>query len=256
MIDSHVHINHENFVNSVNDYIAVSKKNGVNCFLCVGWDLNSSILAVQIANKYRNVWACIGIHPDDVKRIKKGDFQKIKSLLKFNKKIIAIGEIGLDFFLEKNKKERDKQKKYFIKFINLANEYHLPIVVHSRDAVNDTFKILEKNFVENKGVIHCYTSDINYAKKFLKLGFYFGIGGIVTFKNANDIKEIVKIIPSNRLLLETDAPYLTPEPFRGQKNHSKYLYLILKKIASIKKIEDKKLANITSNNFKKLFNIH
>jgi TatD DNase family protein len=254
MIDSHVHINHEDFINSVDDYITASKASGVNAFLCVGWDLNSSILAVKIANLYHNIWACVGVHPSDIKQMSKEDFQKIKSLL-INKKVIAIGEIGLDFFLEKDKKEQDKQKEYFIKFIHLANEHNLPIVVHTRNAIDDTLQILKTNLVKNKGVIHCYTANIDYIKKFSALGFYFGIGGVVTFKNAKDVEKIVEAIPNDRLLLETDAPYLTPVPFRGQSNHSKYLPLILEKIALIKKMQNKQLIEMTSNNFKKLFHV-
>lgn len=256
MIDSHAHINHEDFIKNVDSYISDSKKAKVDFFLCVGWDLNSSILATKIANNYSNIWACIGIHPNDVQNVKKKDFKNIEILLKTNKKIIAIGEVGLDFFFEKDKNKQRQQKEYFVKFINLANKYELPLVLHARNANNETLNILKKYQIKNGGVLHCYSMGPNYVKEFLKLGFYFGIGGVVTFKKAESIVESVKVIPIDRLLLETDAPYLTPEPFRGKKNHSKYLSYILEKIAMIKNVKKEELDHITNNNFKKLFRVN
>lgn len=256
MIDSHVHINHEDFIKNVTGYINESQQKNVNFFLCVGWDLDSSILAVKIANNYSNVYACVGVHPSDVQNMKENDFENLEVLLKSSKKIIAIGEIGLDFFYEKDQKKQEQQEKYFIKFINLANKYQLPLVVHARNANDKVLNILKENPVENGGVLHCYAMGVDYVEKFLKLGFYFGIGGIVTFKNADRVVKSVEAIPIDHLLLETDAPYLTPEPFRGQKNHSKYIPYILEKIAIIKNVEKEKLEKITDDNFKKLFHVN
>lgn len=252
IIDSHSHLNHEDFINDLDRYIKESEENNVKGFLCVGWDLKSSINAVKISEKYQNVYAAVGIHPSDVKLMKENDFNEIEKLLA-NKKVIAIGEIGLDFYWEKDKKEQDKQKEYFIKFIELANKHNLSIVIHSRDAINATYEIVKENKVNKAGIMHCYAAGKDYVKKYTDLGFYLGIGGVVTFKNAVNVKEAVKEMPLDRLLLESDAPYLTPEPHRGEQNHSKFIPLTLKEISKIKKIDEKTLENLTTNNFKNLF---
>jgi len=252
IIDSHSHLNHPDFINNIDKYIKEAAENNVKGFLCVGWDLKSSIAATNIANKYKNVYAAVGIHPSDIKTMKENDIDEIEKLL-INKKIIAIGEIGLDFYWEKDKKEQAKQKEYFIKFIKLANKHGLPIVVHSRDAINATYEIIKKNKVNKGGIMHCYAAGKQYVKNYVELGFYFGIGGVVTFKNALNVKEAVIEMPIDRILLESDAPYLTPVPFRGTANHSKYIPLTLKSISEIKEIDEKTIENITTNNFKNLF---
>ena len=254
IIDSHAHINDDIFFDLAEQYINESKKENVGLFLCVGWDLESSRKAVEISEKFNEVFACVGIHPEEIKNMHKNDFENIKKLLN-NKKVIAIGEVGLDFFKEKEKQFQDQQKEYFIKFIELANEFNLPIVVHSRDAELETLNILEKYRVDKKGVIHCCTFEKNTVNEFIKLGFFFGVGGIVTFKNSLKIKESVKNMPLERILLETDAPYLTPYPVIGQKNHSKYLKYIIKTISDIKNINDVEIINQTTKNFSYLFNV-
>ena len=254
IIDSHAHINDVFFIDSAEQYINEAKKENVGLFLCVGWDLESSIKAVEIAKRFDEVFACVGIHPEEIKNMHKNDFDNIKKLLD-NKKVIAIGEVGLDFFKEKEKKNQDQQKEYFIKFIELANKFNLPIVVHSRNAEFETLNILEKYKVNKKGVIHCCTFEKNIINKYVELGFFFGVGGIITFKNALKIKESVKNMPLEKILLETDAPYLTPYPIVGEKNHSKYLKYTIKTISDIKNISCDKIINQTTKNFSYLFNI-
>lgn len=254
IIDSHSHINHEFFIKDSKRYIEEAANSGVDAFICVGWDITSSINAIKLSKNYSNVFAAIGIHPSDVKDINEKTIEELENLIKCNK-IIAIGEIGLDFYYEKDKKEQDKQLEYFIKQINLANKYNLPIIVHSRDAINLTYETLKKYKSIKGGVMHCYAAGKDYVKRYIDLGFYFGIGGVVTFKNATSVKEAVKIIPLERLLLESDAPYLTPVPYRGQSNHSKFITYTIKQIAAIKQIDEQTIASITSQNCEKLFSV-
>lgn len=254
IVDSHSHLNHEDFINNIDEYMKEAKENGVTHFLCVGWDLKSSIDAVSIANKYSNVFAAVGVHPSDIKKMKEDDFNKIEELLN-NEKVVAIGEIGLDFYWDKDKNVQEQQKEYFIKFIDLANKHNLPVVIHSRDAINATYEILNEHRVNKGGVMHCYPAGKEYVDRFVKLNFYFGIGGVVTFKNAVSIKEAVKIIPLDRLLLESDAPYLTPVPFRGTQNHSKYIKYSLKEISFLKEINSEEIEKSTTENFIRLFSV-
>ncbi|MBP5301551.1 MAG: TatD family hydrolase [Bacilli bacterium] len=253
LIDSHVHINHDFFNGKENLYIQESKKSNINLFLCVGWDLKSSQKAVQLSKQFNEVFACVGIHPEEIKNMKEHDFEEIEKLIK-NKKVIAIGEIGLDFFREKSDYFREKQKEYFVKFIQLANKYNLPVVIHSRNAYLEAYELLKKYNVQKKGVIHCCClEDERLVDDFLKIGFFFGFGGVVTFKNSLGIKKCVAKIPLEKILLETDAPFLTPEPFRGHINHSKYLNYIVDAISSIKHKNFHEIENQTMNNFNNLF---
>ena len=255
MIDTHVHLNNNCLNNHLKTYINEAKKANINFFICVGWDLKSSLKAIKIAKKNKNIFASIGIHPNDINKIKKNDFNKIEKFLlnKIENKIIAIGEIGLDLLNNANYQE---QKKYFIKFINLANKYCLPIIVHSRNADKYTYEILKKNKVIYGGVMHCYSSGKNYINKYIKLNFFFGVNGIITFKKNDEFRKTISFIPLKRLLLETDAPFLTPVPFRGKINHSKYIPYIVKEIANIKKTDVKKIENITTKNFINLFKVN
>ena len=252
--DSHAHINDVIFKDLERQYIDDAKKENVGLFLCVGWDLKSSIKAIEIAEKNSEVFACVGIHPEEVKNMHESDFENIKKIVN-NKKVVAIGEIGLDFFKEKDIFFQNKQKEFFIKFIKLANDFNLPIVVHSRNAALETLDILKKYKVKKNGVLHCCFLENEIIEEYKKLGFFFGIGGIITFKNNFKAREMVKNITLKKILLETDAPYLTPHPFRGKKNHSKYLKYVIKTISDIKNINDNEIINQTTENFNFLFNI-
>lgn len=253
-IDSHSHLNHEDFIDNLDSYIKECEEVNVKSFLCVGWDLASSINAIKISEKYKNVYVAVGIHPSDITKMKENDFNEIEKLLG-NKNVVAIGEIGLDFYWDKDKNVQQRQKEYFIKFIDLANKHNLPVVIHSRDAINATYEILKDHKVNKGGILHCYPAGKDYVDRFIKLGFYFGVGGVVTFKNSISLKEAVKVIPMDRILLETDAPYLTPVPFRGTQNHSKYLPYIAKEVANLKDIDIENVEKITTDNFYRLFSV-
>lgn len=252
MIDSHCHINDDLYKNSPSDYIKTAKLAGVDEFLVVGFDAKSSEISVEIAEKYDECFAAVGIHPSDVKKSKPGDLEVIKKLCK-NPKVVAIGEIGLDYYWDKDQEARNQQKEFFIKQIELANELNLPISIHCRDAIEDCLKILKENKVNRGGIMHCYAGSLEIASEFIKLGYLLGFGGTVTFKNSVRPKEVAAHVPSNSYVLETDAPYLTPDPYRGKENHSKYLYLVRNKIAELRQTTPEQVEIETTNNFNRVF---
>lgn len=252
MIDSHCHINDPLYVNDPKTFILEAKNNGVNNFLVVGYDLKSSQNAIEIAEKFDCCFAAIGIHPSEVKNANCKDLEQIEELLQ-RKRVIAIGEIGLDYYWEKDEKIKELQRKSFISQIKLANKYNLPISIHCRDALNDCLNILKENPVKRGGVMHCYSGSLEMVEEFLKLGFLIGVGGVVTFKNAEKIKTVVKKIPLDSFVLETDCPYLTPVPYRGKPNHSKYLCFIRDEIAKLRNISSEEVELNTTNNFNSVF---
>ena len=254
MIDSHCHINDELYKNNPDEYVKNARNSGVFQFLVVGFDKASSCDAVSISKRFDGCYAAVGIHPSDVKKMKSNDLKEIKELAK-DKKVIAIGEIGLDYYWDKDEKVKSEQRNCFIEQINLANELDLPISIHCREAIDDCLQILKENPVKNAGIMHCFAGSVESAKEFIKLGFLLGFGGTVTFKNAVRPKEVVSSVPSNSYVLETDAPYLTPDPYRGKENHSKYLYLVRNKIAELRGITPEQVEKETTENFKRIFKI-
>ena len=254
MIDSHCHINDELYKNNPGDYVKEAEKAGVFQFLVVGFDEKSSELAVDIANKYDSCFAAVGIHPSDAKKALDGDLEKIRALAS-NKKVIAIGEIGLDYYWDKDEDVKKQQREYFVKQIQIANELNLPISIHCRDAIEECLQILKENPVKRGGIMHCYAGSLEMSKDFIKLGFLIGLGGTVTFKNSVRSKEVAANVPNNFYVLETDAPYLTPHPYRGKENHSKYLYLVRDQIAELRGESPEQVEKDTTNNFRRVFKI-
>ena len=254
MIDTHCHINDEEYLAHPDEYISDAKSAGVFGFLNVGFDLKSSRIAVEIAQNHEDVYAAVGIHPSDVKKAGEHDFEEIEKLAK-NKKVIAIGEIGLDYYWDKDPEVREYQKKTFIQQIEIANKLDLPISIHCRDGLEDCLEILKNHKVNRGGIMHCYAGSVEMASEFIKLGFLLGFGGTTTFKNSVRPKEVVSSIPSTAYVLETDAPYLTPEPFRGRPNHSKYLYLVRNKIAELRNITPEQVDKESTENFKRVFDL-
>ena len=254
MIDSHCHINDEAFSENPGEYVKEAEKAGVFQFLVVGCNRESSEQAVEISNQNKGCFAAVGIHPSDAKFAKEGDLERIKELAK-DKSVIAIGEIGLDYYWDKDEEVKKQQKEYFKKQIEIANELSLPISIHCRDGIEDCLQILRENPVKMGGIMHCYAGSLESAKDFIKLGFLLGFGGTVTFKNSVRPKEVVANIPSDSYVLETDAPYLAPDPFRGKENHSKYLYLVRNKIAELRNETPEQVEKETTENFKRLFHL-
>lgn len=247
IIDTHIHLYDDKYTNA-EDIIIDAQKNDVSKMIVVGYDKKSSFKAIQLAEKYSFLYAAIGIHPSEV--LKENDLLWLDELVLHNK-VVAIGEIGLDYYWDKS--FIAKQKEMFEYQINIARKYNKPLIIHSRDAIQDTYDILKKYSLT--GVIHCFSSSVQMAKQFIKLGYFLGIGGVVTFKNSKEIKEVVKEIPINYLLSETDGPYLSPEPFRGKVNKPSYLPLVIDKIAFIKGMDVNDVKNILKDNAKKLFNL-
>lgn len=255
MIDSHCHINDKAFLFKEGEYIKEAVNSGVTNFLVVGCDYLTSAKASEITVIYKECYAAVGIHPSDSKNADKDDLKRIEEILQKGHNIVAVGEIGLDYYWDKEENIKKNQKEYFIKQIDLANKYNLPISIHCRDAYEDCLRILKEHPVKRGGVMHCYGGSKEMMNEFIKLGFYIGIGGTVTFKNAVKIKEVAQVVPSDKYLLETDAPYLAPTPHRGEQNHSKYLFLVRDQIASLRNVSPEQVDKETTENFKRLFGL-
>ena len=252
-IDSHCHINDERLYEDREKIIEEAKKEGVSTLLIIGWDLESSKKAIEIADAHEGVYAAIGFHPENLDDISLDALEEIKELAKKEKKVIAIGEIGLDYHWYKEKEHREKQKYWFIKQIELANDLYLPISIHAREASEDVYKILKEHKPIKSGVLHCYSGSVEMLKEFQKLGMYFGFDGPITFKNAIEPKRCVEEVDINKILSETDCPYLTPHPHRGETNYPKYIPLIVEKMAELKGIDVEEMKKHLEDNFKKLF---
>jgi len=252
VVDTHVHIHMSQFDVDRDLIIQDFEKENIEFIVEVGVDLKSSKKALKLAYDNEKIFAAIGIHPHDVKDASTDALEELEKMTKLDK-VVAIGEIGLDYYRDLS--PRDLQKRYFIDQIEIAKWIGKPIIVHVRDAYDDALKILEEHAKGLKVVIHSFSGDLNEAHKATSLGFMLGISGPVTFKNAIKLREIIKEIPLNYLLSETDCPYLTPEPFRGKRNEPKYVKYIVKKIAQIKEKDIELTANALLRNAKEFFNI-
>ena len=246
-IDSHCHVIKEEY----EDVELILSKIKDNIIINAGTNSKTNKEVLETL-KYKNVYGVIGIHPEEVNNVKDIDYDLIIENIS-NPKIVGIGEIGLDYYWVKDNK--DKQKEVFIKQIKIAKEYNKPIVIHSRDAINDTYEILKEYGKDMKIVMHCYSGSVEMAHKFLDLGIYFGIGGVITFKNSKQLKEVVEMLPMERIILETDSPYLTPEPYRGKKNDPTNIPFIASKIAEIKGLTKEEVIEITTSNTRRLFDL-
>jgi len=254
IFDTHCHLNSEDLYSKIEQVISEAKKNDVGYFLVVGYDKNSSLLAIKIAETYDFCYAAIGFHPTEIYDLSHEDYDELLKLSK-HPKVKAIGEIGLDYYWVKEQEKRDLQKEYFKKQIKLANDLELPIVVHNRDAFKDCLEIIRQNPPKFGGVMHCYSGSVESLNELYKLGLYFGFGGTTTFTNAREPKETATACPLDRLLVETDSPYLTPHPYRGQENQPKYIRLVVEQIAKLKGCSVEKIEDITTENAKRLFKI-
>lgn len=241
MIDTHCHLdNLENIDEIVNTFDGI--------IITSGYDDKSNLKVLELVSKYKNVYGTLGIHPEEASD--EYNLNIIESNL-LNPKIVAIGEIGLDYHYIKDNKI--KQQQLFMKQLDLATKYSLPVIVHSRDSISDTYNILSK--YKLKGSIHCFSSSIEMAQSFIKLGYKIGVGGVITFKNAKKLVNVINKIDIKDILIETDSPYLSPEPYRGKINKPHNVYYVSKKISEIKNIEIKDVINITNQNAKNIFNI-
>ena len=255
VFDSHCHLNDPVLYQNIDEIIENAKKTGVKKFLVVGYDKDSSVLAVKIANKYPECYASIGIHPTEIDHTSEDDYEETMKLVS-NPKVVAIGEIGLDYHWVKEPEKREIQKEWFIRQIEFANDHHLPISIHNRESNEDCLKILKEHTPKFGGVMHCYSGSVEMLDDILNLGMYISLGGPVTFTNAKTPKAVAEEVPLEKLLVETDCPYLTPHPHRGEKNEPKYICLVVEEIARLKDISKKHVEQVTYENACRLFNVH
>ena len=250
--DSHAHYNDEKFNFDRDEIIKEIYNSDITKIINAGYSLESSKKTIEIAEKYNFMNCIVGISPNDINNFKKDDLMEIEELAR-NKKVVAIGEIGLDYYW--NKENKDLQKEIFISQVEIANRLNLPIVIHTREAIYDTLDILKRNKCNKKGVFHCCPLNLDLVREGLKLGFYISFAGPITFKNSKNAEEVIKIVPLEKMLIETDSPYLSPEPLRGKRNDSRNVRYIAQKIAEVKGITIEEVAKITYENGKKIFEI-
>lgn len=256
IFDTHIHLNDKKIYENLDFYIQDALNKGVKKFLCVGYDLESSKIAIEIANKYHEVYASIGIIPTEYKQYNDDSINNLRKLMVKSNKIVAIGEIGLDYYWEKEESVRTLQKKIFIEQIELANELNLPISIHCRDAYKDTLDILKEHTCIKKGIMHCFSGSLESAKEFIKLGYLIAFGGVLTFKNSIKTKEVLQNIDLKDVVFETDAPYLAPTPFRGKINIPSYIVETVKYASSLLNCPKETLEDITYKNSLRILNIN
>lgn len=257
IFDTHAHYDDEQFDNDRDEVINSLKDSGIEKCINIGCDILTSKKACEIANNYDFIYAAIGIHPSEIAGAEAEideQIKVIKDIAITNKKVVAIGEIGLDYHWHNDNKPL--QKYAFIKQIELANELNLPISIHTRDAIDDTIHIIKNEIqIKNSGVLHCCPFNRELVKHGLESGLYIAFGGTCTFKNAKNADEIINMVPQDRILIETDSPYLAPDPLRGTRNDSRNLKYVIKKLASVRKLQPEEIANITYTNGEKLFKL-
>ena len=253
LIDSHAHLDMPEFDKDRNEVIQRAHDCGIEYIITVGIDVDSCRHAIRLAEEFESVYAIVGIHPHNVKDIDGGTYDILRKLTQ-HEKVCALGEMGLDFF--RNHSPRDIQLTRFREQIALAKELELPMVVHDRNAHRETLAILkEEKAFEVGGVIHCFSGDYEMASKCFDMGFYLSIPGTITFRKATSLQELVRKLPLGRILIETDAPFLAPDPFRGKRNEPSYVQYVADKIAKIKKLDFEEVTAATSRNAKTLFKI-
>jgi len=252
IIETHCHLNDEQLYPIRNEIVNGFSQNGIEKAICIGYDIPSSNLAVEIANEFDNIYAAVGIHPHDAKTKSEGNYNIIRELAK-NKKVVAIGEIGLDYYYDLS--PREEQKEAFKDQLMIANELNLPVILHVRDAYEDTRAILEdcKEYLNNGVLLHCCSCSKEMVPIFNKYNAYYAFGGAITFKNAKHNLETLSVVPKDKLMVETDCPYMTPVPFRGQMNEPKYINLVVDKMAELLNMTKEAVIDLTNKNSKRFF---
>lgn len=266
IFDSHAHYEDKRFAPDRDELLCAMRENNIGRIVNVGSTLDTSKQSVELAGQYEDIYAAVGIHPSEVafpidgeesKKLSVEDsikmmptvINELKNLSSYGK-CVSIGEIGLDYYWDKDKENHELQKKWFTSQLELAAEVNKPVIVHSREASKDTFDILKeaKKAYNTSAVVHCYSGSPEMAKEYVKLGYYIGVGGVVTFKNGRKLRETVEEIPLESILVETDCPYMAPEPYRGKRNDSTKLSYIVERIAALKGISTEKVEEITWQN--------
>ncbi len=251
LIDTHVHLNNPKLYDNVDYYIKKAQSKDVKIMIVIGYDHETNQRAITLAEKYDSIYAAVGYHPTEAKNITENDFKVLENLLQ-HPKVVGVGECGLDFYWDK---EHEKtQIEVLEKHIQLSKTYQKPLIIHMRDATEKTYQTLKKH-APLEGIMHCYSGSAEMAPKFIALGLHISLGGPVTFKNAKVPKAVAKIVPLERLLIETDAPYLAPHPFRGKQNDSSLIPYIVESIASQKAVSFETVAQHTTKNALSLFKL-
>lgn len=254
IFDSHSHYDDEAFDDDRENVLKELHDNGVINIMNCASSYESIDKVCNIVNNHEFIYGALGIHPENADEYNDAVLKEIKEKIINNKKIVAVGEIGLDYYWDENP-ERETQKEVFRKHMQLAEELNLPVIIHSREAHADTLEIM-KEYPKVNGVVHCFSGSVEIAKECIKLGYYIGITGVVTFKNAKKVVEVVKEVPIDKLLVETDCPYMAPEPNRGKRNQSDYIQYVIEKIAEIKQMDPLEINRKVNENTYKLFEIN
>ncbi len=253
IFDTHAHYDDEAFDGDREELLRGLPGAGIGCVVNIAASPESIDECLALAHKYPHVYCALGIHPEHCADLKEDLLQEIKDKLS-DDKAVAVGEIGLDYYWPEP--DPALQRVWFARQLQLAQEVGLPVVIHSREAAADTMRIMKENHAERTGgVVHCYSYSVEMAREFVKMGFYIGVGGVVTFKNARKLVEVAKEIPLEHLLLETDCPYLAPVPFRGKRNSSLYLPYVVEKIAQIRGISEEEVIRVTEENARRMYRL-
>lgn len=251
IFETHAHYDDPAFDRDRDRLLALLKNEGIAPIVNIGASIETTKSTVELAHRYDHVYAAIGVHPSDCGDLTENDIEWLKDLSS-DEKVVAIGEIGLDYHYDEP--DREIQKKWFTRQLELAGDISLPIVVHSRDAAQDTFDII-KDFRGLRGVIHCFSYSAELAREYVKMGYYIGVGGVVTFKNGRKLHEVVKEIPLESIVVETDAPYLSPEPYRGRRNSSAFIPYIIERIADLKNVSYETVERVVYENAVDLYKV-
>lgn len=253
IFETHAHYDDDRFQEDRESLIASMPERGIGRIINVGASIASTKTTLALAEKYEFVYAAVGVHPSDIADLNEETYGWLKEQTSWEK-TVAVGEIGLDYYWDKEPEVQERQRYWFRRQLELARETGLPVIIHSRDAAADTLEVMkEAHAGDIPGVIHCYSYSKELAQEFVKMGYYIGVGGVVTFKNAKKLKETVETLPLERILLETDCPYMAPEPHRGERNDSSYIPLVVEKIAELKGVDAETVERVTEENARRLF---
>lgn len=253
IFDTHAHYDDDAFDEDRDELLSGMTAKNVEYIVNVGASIESSKRSIALAEKYPFIYAAVGVHPDEVGELNEEKFNRLREWTK-HEKVKAVGEIGLDYYWDKE--QHDLQKHWFMRQMELAHEANLPIIVHSREAAKDTLDvIIAAKPLDLPGIIHCYSYSVEQAREYLNMGYYIGIGGVLTFKNAKKLKEVAEYAPLSRIVLETDCPYLAPVPYRGKRNDSSKLSYVVEELTAIKQMPVEEVLRVTNENGKKLYHI-
>ena len=253
IFETHAHYDDERFDEDREELLAKVHDSGVHPIINVGASIASTRTTLALAQSHAYMYAAVGVHPSDIACLDEESFAWLKEQTVYGK-TVAVGEIGLDYYWDKEPEVQEKQRYWFKRQLELAREVALPVIVHSRDAAADTLRVMKEAHAENiPGVIHCYSYSAELAEEFVRMGYYIGVGGVVTFKNAKKLVETVQAIPMERILLETDSPYMSPEPHRGKRTDSRNIPYVIAKIAELKDMSPAEVERITEENAYRLF---